>query len=168
MQLLDAIEELRKASIIELRAKREKVLNLFNQGAIIPQQVIDDLGKKFGNKKNAKNNDEYNRYHILLNLSKAEDKSKFLNENCKYTPKSKPELKKLIKDINVYLGDLDTSKIKSFKDLFRGNKRKDFSGIETWDVSKVTDMENMFEGCERLKKDLKLWNLITFKFRIED
>ncbi|MGH2327741.1 BspA family leucine-rich repeat surface protein [Campylobacter taeniopygiae] len=66
--------------------------------------------------------------------------------------------------MNVYLGDIDTSKIKSFKDLFRGNKRKDFSGIETWDVSNVTNMREMFGdsysyGELELNVDLSSWDV---------
>ena len=69
---------------------------------------------------------------------------------AKYTPKTKYELQELIKDNNIYLGDIDTSAITDMGKLFDRDKndnkiaRIDFSGIEYWNVSMVENMESMF------------------------
>ena len=67
----------------------------------------------------------------------------------KYHPETKEELLKLCRDESVYLGDIDTSKITDMSGLFSRYSRysrdnRDFSGIEFWDVSNVTDMSSMF------------------------
>ena len=66
----------------------------------------------------------------------------------KYTPKTKDELIKLIKTRTIYLGDIDTSNITDMSKLFFFRKRKNFPGIEKWDVSNVKDMSHMFDGCK--------------------
>ena len=55
----------------------------------------------------------------------------------KYHPAKKIELKELINDENICLGEIDVSKITNMSGLFDGNKRKDFTGIESWDVSNL-------------------------------
>ncbi|MBO7155570.1 MAG: BspA family leucine-rich repeat surface protein, partial [Campylobacter sp.] len=55
-----------------------------------------------------------------------------------YAPQSKDELMDLIDDEDIYLGDIDTSAITDMSELFYESERKDFSGIENWDVSNVT------------------------------
>ncbi|TLD80018.1 BspA family leucine-rich repeat surface protein [Helicobacter trogontum] len=73
--------------------------------------------------------------------------------------KTKLSLKNWSKTKNIYLGDIDVSKIKSFKDLFKNSRRRDFSGIETWDTSKVTDMQSCFEEAEFFNHDIQYWNV---------
>ena len=63
----------------------------------------------------------------------------------KYSPKSCDELKELINDESVNLGDIDTSAIDDMSNLFEDSKREDFSGIEKWNVSSVEEMSDMFE-----------------------
>ena len=102
---------------------------------------------------------------------------------AKYTPKSKEELKYLVQDESIYLGDIDTSNITDMLQLFAYTKRRDFSGIDSWDTSKVVDMcwmfhsaisfnENinscdtsnvismfgMFKGAERFNQPLDKWD----------
>ncbi|MDY5184557.1 BspA family leucine-rich repeat surface protein, partial [Helicobacter trogontum] len=121
----------------------------------------------------------------------------------KYHPKNKQELLKLIRDNNVYLGDIDTSKITDMSGLFwvvskdkckaiakwkektsderirakhernyqlclevsvqeaelEEIRRKDFSGIEKWNVSNVTDMAWMFSGAVSFNQSLNSWNV---------
>ncbi|TEY03879.1 BspA family leucine-rich repeat surface protein, partial [Campylobacter sp. US12a] len=48
----------------------------------------------------------------------------------KYFPETKEELKTLIKDESIYLGDIDTSNITDMSYLFANSDRTDFSGIE--------------------------------------
>ncbi|MBQ9275355.1 MAG: DUF285 domain-containing protein [Succinivibrio sp.] len=38
------------------------------------------------------------------------------------------------------------------------NPRRDFTGIEAWDVSKITNMQSMFAGCIHLNADLSAWH----------
>lgn len=62
----------------------------------------------------------------------------------KYKPETKTELKKLVFTDGIKLNYVDTSLIKDMSNLFYKSKRKDFEGIEYWDVSNVTNMEMMF------------------------
>lgn len=67
----------------------------------------------------------------------------------KYIPETKRELLELVIKKDVFLGDIHTSKITDMSFLFsfyddatnEKNDRKDFSGIESWDVSNVVNME---------------------------
>ena len=77
----------------------------------------------------------------------------------KYMPKTKKELEKLVNDLSINLGDIDTSKITDMSFLFDDTKRTDFSGIEKWDVSSVKDMTSMFEGAKTFNADISNWNV---------
>ncbi|HFU2808292.1 TPA: BspA family leucine-rich repeat surface protein, partial [Campylobacter coli] len=179
-QLLDAIEALRKAPLSEWDAKKSAILELFSKGAKIPPHIIEnletylsDLEQEYWDDRavyagrSVKDSDEYELFNILSKLNNAKDKKKSLNALFKatkstgviHTPKNKAELKKLIKDKKIYLGDIDISKIKSFKDLFKNSRRRDFSGIETWDTSKVTDMQSCFEDAEHFNHNIESWNV---------
>ena len=111
-----------------------------------------------------------------------------LNE-YKYHPKTKDELKKLIKELlhergnNADLNDIDVSKITDMVGLFMGLiirnidiSKWDVSNVENmngmfiycynfncdlsnWDVSNVKDMTNMFFSCENFNSDLSKWNV---------
>ena len=63
----------------------------------------------------------------------------------KYKPNNGEELKALCDDESVYLGDIDTSLITDMSRLFLGSSRKDFSGIESWDVSKVENVSYVLQ-----------------------
>lgn len=76
-----------------------------------------------------------------------------------YAPQSKDELKGLIYDEDIYLGDIDTSAITDMSELFYRSWRKDFSGIESWDVSSVTDMSWMFTFCYNFNQPLDNWDV---------
>ena len=56
---------------------------------------------------------------------------------AKIQPVTNDELKILVQDESIYLGDIDVSLITDMSSLFYDSKRKDFSGIEAWDVSNV-------------------------------
>ncbi|EKJ5635646.1 DUF285 domain-containing protein [Campylobacter coli] len=179
-QLLDAIEALRKAPLSEWDAKKSAILELFSKGAKIPPHIIEnletylsDLEQEYWDDRavyagrSVKDSEEYELFNILSKLNNAKDKKKSLNALFKvtkstgviHTPKNKAELKKLIKDKKIYLGDIDISKIKSFKNLFKNSRRRDFSGIETWDTSKVTDMQSCFEEAEHFNHNIESWNV---------
>ena len=83
--------------------------------------------------------------------------------NYKYFPKTKEELKDLIKQRieqegnEVDLNDIDVSKIKNMSELFYGlNFNCD---ISNWNVSNVTNMKAMFYGCEKFNQDISKWNV---------
>ena len=76
-----------------------------------------------------------------------------------YTPQSKDELKGLIYDEDIYLGDIDTSAITDMSELFAWSGREDFSGIDNWDVSSVTNMSGMFAGRENFNQPLDSWDV---------
>ena len=83
----------------------------------------------------------------------------------KYQPQSLAQLKALVKDESVYLGDIDTSLIADMSSLFEPDVcgawagRKDFSGIESWNVSNVRDMSLMFHNCHFFNADISGWNV---------
>ena len=76
-----------------------------------------------------------------------------------YAPQSKDELMGLICDEDIYLGDIDTSAITDMSELFAWSGREDFSGIESWDVSSVTDMSGMFRDCTNFNQPLNNWDV---------
>ncbi|MEI0525597.1 BspA family leucine-rich repeat surface protein [Brachyspira murdochii] len=81
----------------------------------------------------------------------------------KYKPETKDELQKLVQDENIYLGDIDTSLITDMSGLFSFEGRKDFSGIENWNTSNVTNMRGMFYNCYSFNEDIEKWNVSNVK-----
>ncbi|OEW96449.1 hypothetical protein A0M37_03175 [Campylobacter jejuni] len=81
----------------------------------------------------------------------------------KYTPKTKEELKALVKDESIYLGDIDTIYIDDMSFLFANSTRKDFSGIEKWNTFFVKNMNYMFYGCENFNYDISPWDTSNVK-----
>ena len=82
----------------------------------------------------------------------------------KYQPETKDELKKLCEDLTVNLGDIDTSKITDMSGLFMFTERtnEQFAGIETWDVSNVTNMACMF-SYSKFNQDISSWDVSKVK-----
>ena len=94
---------------------------------------------------------------------------KIVKRKFKYHPETKEELEQLCRDETVYLGDIDTSKITDMSNLFideimyiiKKDKIKysrDFSGIELWNVSNVTNMSYMFLHSD-FNQDISSWNV---------
>ncbi|MEI0606530.1 BspA family leucine-rich repeat surface protein [Brachyspira pulli] len=92
-----------------------------------------------------------------------------------YTPKNKIELRSLIENNNIYLGDIDTSLITNMSMLFdkpnfscfegsyneyeNYNVRIDFSGIEKWNTSNVINMKSMFHNINNFNICINDWNV---------
>ncbi|WP_300705264.1 BspA family leucine-rich repeat surface protein, partial [uncultured Brachyspira sp.] len=76
-----------------------------------------------------------------------------------FKPKTKKELQKLVRDENINLGSIDTSLITDMSFLFKDSKRKDFSGIETWDTSNVVNMERIFYDALFFNHNINNWNV---------
>lgn len=81
----------------------------------------------------------------------------------KYKPQNKEQLKKLVDDESIYLGDIDTSLITDMSYLFADSKREDFSGIEKWDVSNVKNMRGMFSDVKNFNHPLNLWDVSSLQ-----
>lgn len=64
----------------------------------------------------------------------------------KYKPKNRYELKELLKDENIKLDTIDVSLIKNLSYIFKGINRKDFEGIESWNVPNTVLQYNTFKG----------------------
>lgn len=69
------------------------------------------------------------------------------------------ELKTLVDDPNVYLGDLDVSAITDMSFLFEDSLRMDFSGIEKWDMRNVSSIDGMFANAQFFSHDISNWQL---------
>ena len=76
-----------------------------------------------------------------------------------FTPQTREELLKLVKNLSINLGDIDTSKITDMSYLFFDTQRTHFSGIENWDVSNVESMAAMFKGAKSFNADISKWNV---------
>ena len=131
------------------------------------------------------------KQHIKEAL-KINSKSKVINTQYNYFPKSGKELidiidKRIKSEGNECdLNDIDTSKIKDMSNLF--NRFRDFNGdiskwdvsnvkfmiatfqnsefngdISKWDVSNVTDMMTMFAYSE-FNGDISKWNVSNVKY----
>ena len=78
---------------------------------------------------------------------------------AQYKPATKQELQYLVQDETIYLGNINTSLITDMSGLFEFSKREDFRGIETWDVSNVTNMVGIFYGTAQFNQNINSWDV---------
>ena len=116
-------------------------------------------------RKQLKKSSVYKLKEILESITKGESIESALH-NSVFKPKHKElsfiplntfELKILVEIEEVHLGQIDLSYIKSLAALFADcawwrTNRKDFSGIEQWDTSKINDMCKLFVGLKDFKQ----------------
>lgn len=95
----------------------------------------------------------------LINTDSKSDlsKPKKTKSNKTHYPETKAKLQSLIES-GVPLGEIDTGLITDMSYLFADSPRKDFSGIEEWDTSSVTNMSHMFENCDTFNQPIGEWN----------
>ncbi len=75
-----------------------------------------------------------------------------------YHPKNIAELMSLILN-KIPLGKIDTSQVKNMSGLFSNIDYNDYSGIEDWNTSKVTNMSYMFWNESRFNQDISGWTV---------
>ena len=90
---------------------------------------------------------------------RTREEQEAINQACKYHLETRDELIKLVHNLDVNLGDIDTSEITNMQYLFFCSEREDFSGIEKWDISKVTDMSGMFLQCTAFNQPIGDWDV---------
>lgn len=94
--------------------------------------------------------------------------SKYSKSNEPVTPKDIKHFRRLVKSKKIPLDKIDLDSIPEaepgfhdFSILFRGTERTDFSGLETWDVSRVMNFGQMFSGLSTFTgKEIEGWDVI--------
>ena len=64
----------------------------------------------------------------------------------------------MVDNLDISLADIDVSLITDMSYLFYKSKRKDFKGIENWNVSNVTKMVRTFQ-YSNFNGDISNWNV---------
>lgn len=80
----------------------------------------------------------------------------------KFKPKNRHELLELVRNNSIYLGDIDTILVTDMSYLFAKCNFRDFSRIDTWDVSNVENMSSIFCLCTDFKP-IGCWNVRKVK-----
>ena len=109
-----------------------------------------------------------NTYITEYIVKKKLDKPIDSEDHYKYFPKTKEELidniKELLDENETNLNCIDTSKITDMSYLFKYINLYNVNfDVSKWDVSNVTNMNYMFNGCIKFDCDLSNWNLYTQK-----
>ncbi|AAP77454.1 BspA family leucine-rich repeat surface protein [Helicobacter hepaticus] len=184
-ELYDVLSSCLDAPKEELESLKAKALALIEKGAVIDKEKISeleayvsDLEQEYWDDRavyagrSVKDSEEYKLLQVLKKFHKAKDKAKAFDslfmpvtksKGVTHQPQNKAELKKLVKDKKIYLGDIDVTCVKDFTNLFENSRRKDFSGIETWDVSHVTTTRRCFCGAKHFNENIESWNVSKVK-----
>lgn len=86
------------------------------------------------------------------------------NTLIRHRPHTREELDGILQDPKASLLSIDVSRITDMSGLFEGcAERRDFTGIEYWDVSNVTDMAGMFDGAVYFNQPLNNWDVSRVK-----
>ena len=64
---------------------------------------------------------------------------------------------------DVDLGGWNMSSATSIKGMFQTAKQYQGVGIDQWDVSKVTNMNNLFRDCDNFDQNIGDWNVVKLK-----
>ena len=115
--------------------------------------VIILLAVKINGCRNSNSDDAVNNMAENINNNSGLNTVKI-----KYFPETRYELRKLVCNESIKLWEIDTSKITDMHNLFYQSERKDFTGIEDWNVSNVKDMSGMFKYTP-VNHNLNKWDV---------
>ena len=104
-----------------------------------------------------------NQYITEHIIKKKLDKPIDSKNNYKYFPETKEELIENIEELmqsNIYdFNCINTSKIIDMSSLFENIVIERNFDVSGWDVSNVSNMTNLFHGCENFDCDLSNWDV---------
>lgn len=109
------------------------------------------------------------RFREFLNGGFSLSEAKASDSSEKIIPKDANDLRRLLNLKRTKLANIEIPKhITDLSDLFNPRfskfERTDFSGLETWDVSHITNMESMFVKCKNFTgKEIEKWNVKNVK-----
>lgn len=103
------------------------------------------------------------KYYIKEALISSKNK---VNTSRKIKISSHDELYNYIHDQNrqnkeiIDVSNIDISGLLSLRNIFYKTRYKEIRGLNTWDVSNITDFARMFKGCEELEiiDNINKWN----------
>ncbi len=157
-------------SLIALMIAFISVQNISAQNAATPQDNANsqDIQRQIQQNANATQGIDSKEVEALY-IQRAQ---KIPRTPCKhkFCPQDKEELKALVRDERVHLGDIDTSAITDMSALFydevgANNKaveiRTNYKGIEFWDTSNVRDMSRMFAYAGSFNEPIGRWNVAS-------
>jgi|GEM_PF-3459285 hypothetical protein len=77
-----------------------------------------------------------------------------------YVPESDTRLRQLLQDRpDIYLGDIDISELTSLWGVCADLERENWSGLETWNVSHISNFAECFEGCVNFNGRIENWDV---------
>ena len=103
------------------------------------------------------------KFEQVQDLTEEQEQKQENKQINTYQPTSKESLLGLLSNPKIKLEEIDTSKITNMSNLFANSIRTDFSGIEKWNVSNVTDMSFLFGNCENFNQDISNWDVSNVK-----
>lgn len=86
-----------------------------------------------------------------------------MHRKYKYFLENNEELQKIAQNNKIKLSIIVISKVSDLSNIFEQSTRKNFKGIESWNVSHVTNMACMFNGAGYFNADISSWNTSNVK-----